>query len=420
LLTYLSTLYRRVSTGRSLTALLFAAVAIPFAQPCTAYDVLLRWTVPPESDIAGYRVYAGSASRTFGPPLDVGLLPNATLNGLVYHLYPNLQLGTSHYVAVTAYNAAGLESDYSNELVFNFVAVTPPAADTGPNRNGLVGDTVTIGSAAAPGISYLWEQTAGPPVTLSSRTSSRAQFTPGAAGTYLFSLTAYDSHGVATQSWVTVTVTGTASPTPSPALTPTPAPALIRGDSKNPLRDKTGCQVEWVVANPNNPPDRFGLPSQNQICEDDDPTCDFDADAPDLCEFHVVVCVNNSDPHLSACIPNGISRLSVLAPQWKQARLPAARDILTADAATLQDALQHLRDPQHPEAGYVNAPPLDARQQNLCSAPFAIDVPLGVRSSRGRQGGISLIVRSTDYSLPRRRTNVSRLKLTCQAPANIP
>jgi hypothetical protein len=45
-------------------------------------------------------------------------------------------------------------------------------------------------------------------------------------------------------------------------------------------------------------------------------------------------------------------------------------------------------------------------------------VPLGVRSSRAKQGRISLIVRSTDYSCPRRRTNVSRLKLTCQAPAS--
>jgi hypothetical protein len=379
---------------------------------------MLRWTVPPQPGIAGYRVYVGTASRTYGPPVDVGWMATATLSGLVYYLYPNLQLGTSSYIAVTAYNAAGIESDYSNELLFNFSTVTPPTVDIGPNQTGNIGDLLTIGAAAAPGISYFWQQIAGPPAFLSSRITSTTQFTPGTAGTYLFSLTAYDPHGVATRNWVTVAVIGSSSPAPTPTATPTPA--LIRGNAKNPSRDKTGCQVEWVVANPNNPPDRFGLPNQTQTCQDDEPTCDFDADSPGLCEFRVMICVNNSDPHLAACIPNGIRRISVLAPRREQSQLPTVRDILAADAATVQDALQHLGDPRHPEAGYVSAPPLDATQQNLCSAPFAIDVPLTVRKTSSSPRPISLIIRSTDYSLPRRRTSVSRLKLTCQPPANTP
>ena len=391
---------------------------------------MLRWTVPPGSGVAGYRVYAGTASGTYGPPVDVGSMATATLSGVVYYLYPNLQLGTPSYVSVTAYTAAGIESDYSNELLFDFSTVTPPAADSGPSQTGKVGDLLTIGSAAAPGVTYFWQQIAGPPAALSNRTTSSAQFIPGATGTYLFSLTAFDPHGVATRSWVTVTVTGSGSPAPTPpstttlSATPTPSstptPALIRGNAKNPSRDKTGCQVEWVVANPNNPPDRFGLPSQSQTCQDDEPTCDFDPNSPGLCEFQVMVCLNNSDPQVATCLPNGIRRIAVLAPRGNRSRLPAVRDALAADAATLQDALQHLGDPRHPEAGYVNAPPLDAAQQNLCSAPFAIAVPLTVTKTSSGPRTISLIVRSTDYSLPRRRTDVSRLKLTCQPPASSP
>lgn len=337
---------------RWLAAVVLGVVAGLSDQPGYAYDVMLRWTVPPDPGIAGYRVYAGTASRIYDPPVDVGLMATATLSGLVYYLYPNLQLGTPSYIAVTAYTAAGIESDYSNELLFNFSTVTPPTADIGPNQTGNVGGLLTIGSAAAPRISYFWQQIAGPPAALSSRTTSSAQFTPGTAGTYLFSLTAYDPHGVATQNWVTVAVIGAGSQAPTPTLTPTPA--LIRGNAKNPFRDKTGCQVEWAVANPNNPLDRFGLPNQNQTCQDDDPSCDFDADSPGLCQFQVMICLNDSDPHLAACIPNGIRRISVLAPRQEQSGLPAVRDTLAADAATLRDALQHLGDPRYPEAGYVN------------------------------------------------------------------
>ena len=173
---------------------------------------MLRWTVPSEPDIAGYRVYAGTASRAYGQPVDVGLMASATLGGLVYYLYQNLQPGTPSYIAATAYNAAGIESDYSNELLFNFSTVTPPTADTGPNQTGTAGDLLTIGSVPVSGVSYFWQQMAGPPAALSNRTTSSAQFIPGTAGTYLFSLTAFDSHDVATRNWVTVTVTGSPLP----------------------------------------------------------------------------------------------------------------------------------------------------------------------------------------------------------------
>ena len=149
--------------------------SIVTAVPCRAYDVLLRWTVPPQADISGYRIYSGAAPQTYHSPLDTGLLPTATVNGVVSYLYRNLQLGTPYYVAVTAYNTAAMESDYSNEKVWNLSTVTPPSVNAGPDLVGGVGQLFTLGSAPQLGVSYYWEQTAGTPVSLSSRTASHGQ-----------------------------------------------------------------------------------------------------------------------------------------------------------------------------------------------------------------------------------------------------
>ena len=67
----------------------------------------LTWDANTESDLAGYKVYAGTASGAFGPPVDVG---NVTTFDVI-----NLQGGKTYYFAVTAYNSAD-ESGYSNEV----------------------------------------------------------------------------------------------------------------------------------------------------------------------------------------------------------------------------------------------------------------------------------------------------------------
>ena len=101
-------------------------------------SVVLRWTAPNQPGIAGYRVYRGAASGKYGSPLDVGLLAHSTLGGVVYCLYPNMPGGRS-YVAVTTYNAARVESAYSNEKVIDVTSATPPRADAGPDQTGTVG-----------------------------------------------------------------------------------------------------------------------------------------------------------------------------------------------------------------------------------------------------------------------------------------
>lgn len=76
-------------------------------------SVSLAWNPSPDSSVTGYRVYSGIKTGTYTNAVDVGNKTNATIVGL--------QEGVTYYFAATAYDAAGLESEFSNE-----VAYTPP------------------------------------------------------------------------------------------------------------------------------------------------------------------------------------------------------------------------------------------------------------------------------------------------------
>jgi len=68
----------------------------------------VAWDPNTESDLAGYKVYHGVASRNYTSVIDVGNVTQYTVN--------NLNYGTTYFFAVTAYDLAGNESDYSEEV----------------------------------------------------------------------------------------------------------------------------------------------------------------------------------------------------------------------------------------------------------------------------------------------------------------
>ena len=90
--------HRTVSVG-----LLILALAFP-----SAAGVKLAWDPNPEIDLAGYKVYFGTSPGVYGPPITVqgntAALVNPPTPGIIY------------YFAVTAYNTAGDESGFSNEV----------------------------------------------------------------------------------------------------------------------------------------------------------------------------------------------------------------------------------------------------------------------------------------------------------------
>ena len=81
------------------------AVLPVFAGQCT-----LAWDASSDPAVSGYKLYWGTASGTYGTPLDAGKAVTFTV--------PNLTAGIK-YFAVTAYDRLGNESGYSNEVFYN-------------------------------------------------------------------------------------------------------------------------------------------------------------------------------------------------------------------------------------------------------------------------------------------------------------
>ena len=94
---------------------------LSFCSNLLAADVNLAWDANTETNLAGYKLYMGTASRTYGTPVTLGKVTTYTKTGLA--------LGT-YYFAVTAFNtnATNNESGYSNEVttVISVPDTTPP------------------------------------------------------------------------------------------------------------------------------------------------------------------------------------------------------------------------------------------------------------------------------------------------------
>jgi len=79
-------------------------------------QVTLAWDPNGENDLAGYRLYYGSASRNYSRVIDVGNTSRHQVSGLAG--------GATYYFAVTVYNSQGLESHYSTELAHTTSIIT--------------------------------------------------------------------------------------------------------------------------------------------------------------------------------------------------------------------------------------------------------------------------------------------------------
>ncbi len=86
--------------------------------PLEAATVSLAWDAPvnntdgtPIANLAGYRLYYGTAPQTYSNSITVGLAPTATLS--------NLQENATYYFAVVACTEADVESSFSQELTWS-------------------------------------------------------------------------------------------------------------------------------------------------------------------------------------------------------------------------------------------------------------------------------------------------------------
>jgi hypothetical protein len=92
-----------------------------------AVQANLAWDPPDIStDVTGYMIHYGTASGSYSQAIDVGNTTSHTVTDLID--------GQNYYFAVTAYNAVGYQSAYSNEVsietaTFSSTPITQPSSN---------------------------------------------------------------------------------------------------------------------------------------------------------------------------------------------------------------------------------------------------------------------------------------------------
>jgi len=177
----------------------------------------LNWTASTDTNVVGYKVYYGVETRVYTNSIDEGDVTNATVCGLI--------TGTTYYFAVTAYDSFGLESDYSNEIVYTVpatngtatVTLTSPASGAFYSAPATVpfAATVTTNGQSINGVRYYSGTTL---VGSNSVAPYTFNWTGVGAGTYtLAAVLVFDSGYFSTSAPVSITVTN--PPPPAVALT---------------------------------------------------------------------------------------------------------------------------------------------------------------------------------------------------------
>lgn len=105
--------------------LLLAFMLLPLLS-LQAAVVDVSWNANTEADLAGYKLYYGTASGVYGLPVDVGKVTS-------YSVTVNPKVTTTYYVTLTAYDMSGNESPKSDEasITVTVADTTPPAKPTG-------------------------------------------------------------------------------------------------------------------------------------------------------------------------------------------------------------------------------------------------------------------------------------------------
>ena len=83
-------------------------VTLTINAPPTLGTATLAWNASTSTDVAGYKVYMGTASGVYGPSTSVGNVLTSQVT--------TLQSGTTYFFTVTAVDTSGNESTFSNEV----------------------------------------------------------------------------------------------------------------------------------------------------------------------------------------------------------------------------------------------------------------------------------------------------------------
>jgi PKD repeat protein len=124
----------------------------------------------------------------------------------------------------------GVDNAKINGIEIVRVLNLPPVVNAGPDQsiqpNTLAQLSGTISDPEGTALTFGWQQTSGPAVTLSNPNTLTPSFTPTVKGSYSFRLTATDAQGLSSNDIVTVVVPNRA---PSVSASASPSPAEVNG-----------------------------------------------------------------------------------------------------------------------------------------------------------------------------------------------
>ena len=190
-----------------ISAILFFSPSFLWAGTAT-----VRWQANSETDLKEYRVYEGTASRTYGTPVPVGKATSYT--------FTNLTEGLTHYFAVTAVDTSDNESGFSAE-VSEFIPVSdtqsPQVAITSPTAGGnytTSSSTISLGGTASDNVGVTqvaWSGSGGGSGTATGTSTWSIAGIGLSAGQNTITVTAKDAAGNQGSAVITVTYSAPSS-----------------------------------------------------------------------------------------------------------------------------------------------------------------------------------------------------------------
>jgi hypothetical protein len=212
-----------------LVCLLFLICIGPGSTQGFAAQVTLAWDANTDPAVAGYKLYYGTASRTYGTPVDVGKVTQYTLTGI--------QEGVNAYFAVTAYDASRNESAFSTELPC-FSLVPTPCVNGSISPSSAVVDSL--------GMSQTFTITPAANYKISAVTVDGASV--GEVSSYTFSNVTANHTIAASFTVASSTYTISASAGTNGTITPSGSVSVSYGGSQTfSITPNTGYQVKDVL-----------------------------------------------------------------------------------------------------------------------------------------------------------------------------
>jgi hypothetical protein len=183
-------------TKALLKRFLQAALALGAVASAHAVQVNLGWDASPGTDVAGYHLKYGTETQTYTQTVTVTSGTTATVSGL--------SGGVTYYFVVTAFNQDGIDSDPSNEAVFQTTNAAPTVSLNGAANGGSfhAPATVTLSATASDTDGsvtkvefYVGAQKVGESTTAPYTVNVSA----AVAGDYNFTAVAFDNSGASAQ-----------------------------------------------------------------------------------------------------------------------------------------------------------------------------------------------------------------------------